>query len=127
MTITTLSSLAIYWDRVMSTQDILLNEFAEFSNQRIEMLKLLSSRCTWFILAILKERKSGMINITALVNKLNSNYRTVNKCIEHMKKLGLIEDYKIGRLRLIKINEKSELLKRMFELLELSTLSKEGC
>ncbi|HIP56586.1 MAG TPA: hypothetical protein EYH02_00735 [Ignisphaera aggregans] len=110
----------------MSVQDMLLNESDELSSQRMEVLKLLSSRCTWLILAILKERKSGMINITALVNKLNSNYRTVNKCIEHMKKLGLVEDYKIGRLRLIKVNENSELLKRMFELLEISALPKEG-
>jgi len=102
----------------MSAQDLLSDEFQDIQREHLETLKLLSNRCVWLILAVLKNRRSGMINITALVNKLNSNYRTVNKCIEYMKGLGLIEDYRIGRLRLIKANEQSELLKRMLELID---------
>ncbi len=107
----------------MYAQDLLLDEFHGIQRERLEALKLLSNRCVWLILAVLKNRRSGMINITALINKLNSNYRTVNKCIEYMKRLGLVEDYRIGRLRLIKVNEQSELLKRMLELIDTVDLS----
>ena len=66
---------------------------------------------------VLVESESKAINITALVSKLNSNYNTVMRCLNYMKKLQIIEEEVIGRLRLIKLSD-NELTKQMLKLTE---------
>lgn len=68
-----------------------------------KMASIVGKPCIWSIISILIESDSKATNITALVSKLNSNYRTIIKCIEYMKKLQIVEVMTIGRIRLVRL------------------------
>ncbi len=73
--------------------------------------------CIWSIINILNSTEEKIINITALISKLNSNYSAVSKCIEDMKFLGIVEEIHIGRLRLIKLKENNRLTKLIIDII----------
>ncbi|MCC6015753.1 MAG: hypothetical protein LM582_01750 [Desulfurococcaceae archaeon] len=79
-----------------------LDEFEHYNNIK-RLASIISKPCIWSIISILNESTDKTLNITALTSKLNSNYRAVSRCIEYMKKLNIVEEIVIGRLRLIKL------------------------
>ncbi len=87
----------------------------------LEILKVLSKRCVWNIVRVLNSTNSKMINITALVSMLKANYDYVMKCLELMRRYGMVEMAKIGRLRLVKLNTDNELVSKMISLLSTSS------
>jgi len=86
--------------------------------QNIELKKIFRKPCIWSIINILNNTEDKIINITALISKLNSNYSAVSRCIEDMKMLGIIEEIHIGRLRLIKLKEDNKLVKLMTDIIK---------
>ena len=61
------------------------------------------------------------INITELVRKLELNHSVALSHLEYLKKVGLIEEKRFGRIRIIRINEddpRIELLKKLFKAFE---------
>jgi len=86
--------------------------------QNNELKKIFRKPCIWSIINILNSTEDKIINITALISKLNSNYSAVSKCIEDMKILGIIEEIHIGRLRLIKLKENNKLTKLMTDIIK---------
>jgi len=68
-----------------------------------KLAAILSKPCIWSIVSILNESTDKTINITALIAKLNSNYKAVSKCLEYMKKLNIVEEVVVGRLRLVRL------------------------
>lgn len=77
---------------------------------------IIGKPCIWSIISVLAESENKTINITALVAKTNSNYRTVMKCIDYMKKLQIVEVIVMDRLRLIRLLD-SPLAKLMLEVI----------
>jgi len=63
--------------------------------------------------------ESEIINITALVSVTDLNHGMIDKCVKIMTRLGFVEDIKLGRTRLIKLNRDDEAVKLMLSLLEL--------
>ncbi len=89
--------------------------------RRDEMIfEVLSRRCVWSIVKVLHESNCKIMNITALVNRLNSNHGYVSKCLELMEKLGMVDVAKIGRLKLVRLNTDNVLVKQMIKLIESS-------
>ncbi len=89
-------------------------------------VSIVGKPCIWAVLSVLIETENNTLNITALISKLNSNYTTISKCIDHMKRLQLIEEIKIGKLRLIRLtnNDMAKLMINIIKSLdELSTIS----
>lgn len=93
-----------------------LNYYNELKSKALSIGK----PCIWSIVSILMETENKTINITALVSKLNSNYDTVTKCINHMKNLNLVEEIRIGRLKLIKLldNDLTQLMINVIEIVK---------
>lgn len=81
---------------------IFIDELEHYSNLK-KIANIVGKPCIWSILSILMETEHKTINITALISRLNSNYRTVSRCINYMKNLQIVEEVVIGRLRLIKL------------------------
>ncbi|MEL9939897.1 MAG: hypothetical protein QW632_01745 [Ignisphaera sp.] len=73
--------------------------------------------CVWNIIAILSTIDAKTINITSLISKLNSNYSYVVRCVELMKSFDMITEIKMGRVRLIKLNEDNEYVKTILNVL----------
>jgi len=86
--------------------------------QELGLVPVLSRKCVWNIVRVLLQTRNNMINITALVNALRTNYDYVMKCLTLMEKYGIVEMAKIGRLRLVKLNTSSGIVNKMVELLE---------
>ncbi|MCI4436000.1 MAG: hypothetical protein JHC33_04215 [Ignisphaera sp.] len=84
-----------------------------------ERIEIFGKPCIWSILAYLSHLDEKTINITALIRELNSNYGYISKCIELMKSLGMIEEIKFGRVRLIKLNMENDYVKNMLMLLNM--------
>jgi len=102
-----------------------INELTHY-NMLKNKVSIVGKPCIWSVLSVLIESENNTLNITALISKLNSNYITISKCIDHMKKLQLIEEIKIGKLRLIKLadNNMTKLMINIIKSLnELSTIS----
>lgn len=74
-----------------------------YYNRLKKLATLISKPCIWYITSALMEAEDKTMNITALISKLNSNYRTISRCIDYMKRLQIVEEIPIGRLRLIKL------------------------
>ncbi len=85
--------------------------------QNNEFKRVFRKSCIWSIINILNDTEEKIINITALISKLNSNYSAVSKCIEDMKFLGIVEEIHIGRLRLIKLKENNRLTKLIIDII----------
>lgn len=81
---------------------IFIEDFNYYTNLK-RTASIVGRPCIWSILSVLMESENNTINITSLIYKLNSNYRTIVKCLNYMKKLQMIEEMTIGRLRLIKL------------------------
>lgn len=79
-----------------------IEELAHYKNLK-RLAILISKPCIWYITLALMETEDRAMNITALISKLNSNYRTISKCIDYMRKLQIIEEVQIGRLRLVRL------------------------
>ncbi|MDK6028272.1 hypothetical protein QPL79_02695 [Ignisphaera sp. 4213-co] len=73
--------------------------------------------CIWNIIALLSSIDSKTINITSLVSKLNSNYNHIMKCIELMKSFDMVREIRMGRVRLIKLNDKNEYVAMIMNML----------
>lgn len=81
---------------------IFIDELTYYSNLK-KLASLIGKPCIWSIVSVLMESDDKIINITSLVSKLSSNYRSISICLEYMKKLNIIEEVIIGRLKLIKL------------------------
>ncbi len=81
------------------------------------MLEVLGKKCSWSIIYALMKSRSGMLNITALVNMVGSNYNAVSSCIEDLEEVGIIEVLKLGRLKIVKLNERNPVVQAMKNLL----------
>lgn len=79
-----------------------IDEFKYYDHLK-KLAIVIGKPCIWSIVSILSESNNRTMNITALISRMNSNYRAVSKCLEYMKKLNIIEEIIIGRLRLIKL------------------------
>uniref|UniRef100_A0A7C2VLU0 ArsR family transcriptional regulator n=1 Tax=Ignisphaera aggregans TaxID=334771 RepID=A0A7C2VLU0_9CREN len=77
---------------------------------------LVGKPCIWTIVSVLMESEDKTINITSLISMLNSNYKTVSKCLDQMKRLNIIEEISIGRLRLVRLLD-TPLTRAMTEIL----------
>ncbi|MEM0026774.1 MAG: hypothetical protein QXT53_03100 [Ignisphaera sp.] len=80
-------------------------------------IDILGKPCVWNIIAILSITDAKTINITSLISKLNSNYNYVMRCIELMKSFDMVNEIKMGRVRLIKLNEDNEYVKTILNIL----------
>ena len=80
-------------------------------------IDVLGRPCVWNIIAILSTIDAKTINITSLISKLNSNYSYVVRCIELMKSFDMVNEIKMGRVRLIKLNEDNEYVKTILNVL----------
>jgi len=65
------------------------------------------------------DTESEIVNITALVSVTDLNHGIIDKCVKIMMHLGFVEDIKLGRTRLIKLNRDDEAVKLMLSLLKL--------
>jgi len=83
-----------------------------------EILSLLSKRCVWQIINELRETRCGILNITALVNRLNANYEYVVNCVKLLERYGIVESVKVGRLRLVKLNTNNETCRLMIAVMD---------
>jgi len=92
-------------------------KFSNLPDKVKERIEIFGKPCIWSILAYLSNLDEKTINITALIRELNSNYGYISKCIELMKSLGMIEEVKLGRVRLIKLNMENNYVKTMLTLL----------
>lgn len=70
-----------------------------------DRLKALGKPCIWRIVALLDSSDDKIMNISSIVASLNSNYARTLRCVEEMKLLELIEEIRIGRLRLLKLKD----------------------
>jgi len=82
-------------------------------------IDVLGKSCIWSIIAHLNYVDNKTINITSLVNKLNSNYNYIMKCVELMKSLNMVQEIRMGRVRLIKLNTDNEYVKAIINILNL--------
>lgn len=79
----------------------------------------------WAIIALLNSTKDKTLNITSLISNLNSNYSTIIRCIEYMRAFGMIQEIRLGRIRLIQLNCDNEVVKAMIDLLNNIKISDE--
>ena len=82
-------------------------------------IDVLGRPCIWNIVAHLNSLDDKTINITSLITKLNSNYNHIIKCVELMKSLDMIQEVRVGRVRLIKLNVDNEFVKAIIDILGL--------
>lgn len=82
-------------------------------------IDVLGKSCIWSIVAHLNSLDEKTINITSLIAKLNSNYSYVVKCIDLMKSLDMVQEIRMGRVRLIKLNTDNEYVKAIINILSL--------
>lgn len=54
------------------------------------------------VLRVLLEK--GSINVTRLVKETGLHYRVVMEHVEYLKRLGLVEERRYGRLRIVEVN-----------------------
>ncbi len=81
--------------------------------------ELLGSKWKIRILAeIVKERE---INISALVRRSHSFFKSAIKYVEFLESLGLVKEKRYGKVRIIVANPNSELLSSIERLLELTS------
>ncbi|MEM4788937.1 MAG: hypothetical protein QXM55_04415, partial [Ignisphaera sp.] len=74
-----------------------------YYNELKKLAFVIGKPCIWSIVSVLIESDNKTINITSLVSRLNSNYRSISTCLDYMKKLNIVEEIVIGRLRIIKL------------------------
>lgn len=77
------------------------------------ILEVLSSRLRLRILYILA--RVGEVNVTALTRMLKTNHRVVEQQLKILAELGLIEDRRFGKIRLIRLRRDSELVQALVE------------
>lgn len=92
----------MYKNIMGSNMKMFIDELTYY-NELKKLAFVIGKPCIWSIVSVLMESDNKTINITSLVSKLSSNYRSISICLEHMKKLNIIEEIAIGRLRLIKL------------------------
>ncbi len=81
--------------------------------------ELLGSKWKVRILSeIIKERE---INISALVKRSRSFFKSTIKYIEFLESLGMVKEKRFGKVRIIVANPNSEFLSTIERLLELSS------
>ncbi len=68
----------------------------------MDVEKLLASKGRVRILRILL--KEGQVNISRLVRETGLHHRLIVKHLEELKKMGLVEERRYGRLRVYEIN-----------------------
>jgi len=83
-----------------------------------DIITLLSKKCVWQIIRELRDTRCGILNITALVHRLNTNYEYVVNCIKLLEKYGIVECVKVGRLKLVKLNTDNETCKLMIAIMD---------
>ena len=86
---------------------------------------IFSSKARIRILKVLLAVKE--INITSLTRKVKANYGVVKYHIDVLKSLGIVEEKKFGRIRIIRLRDsdpKVKLIEKVFN--ELSNLEKLG-
>jgi len=77
--------------------------------------ELLSSKGRVRILRILLEE--GQVNVTRLVRVTGLHHRLVVKHLEELKRMGLVEERRYGRLRVYEVNFKDPRVSALRELL----------
>lgn len=95
----------------------LLQRFIALPEEIKKKIDVLGKPCVWSIIAILSTIDTKTINITSLISKLNSNYNYVARCIESMKSFDMVNEIRMGRVRLIKLNENNEYVKTILSIL----------
>ena len=78
--------------------------------------KVLASAGRIKILKLLLAEKE--LNISKIGRKAGLQYTSVNRHLKILKKAGLVEEEKIGRIRIFRVkeeNEKCKILKKLFE------------
>jgi len=81
--------------------------------------ELLGSR--WKVRMIKELVNENEINISALVKRSHSFFRTATEYIEFLKEIGLVKEKRFGKVRIVVVNRNSEyyfLLKRLIEVIE---------
>ena len=69
---------------------------------RMKLSKIIASSCRQNILETLSKVKQT--HIMDLVRKVNSTYCQVNRNVQILEQEGIVKSHKIGRLRIIKLN-----------------------
>ncbi len=67
-----------------------------------ETLKILGSRAKVKIIMVLM--KLGEANISRIVRETSSHYYTVERHLEELKKLGIVDEKRLGRVRVFSLN-----------------------
>lgn len=80
-----------------------------------QLEEIFSSKARIKILRVILER--GEININQIIKDTRLNYKTVCKHVNYLVSAGLVEEVKIGRLRLLRpnwLNPKTRRLEELF-------------
>jgi len=77
--------------------------------------ELLSSKGRVRILRVLLEE--GQVNVTRLVRATGLHHRLVVRHLEELKRMGLVEERRYGRLRIYEVNLKDPRVSALRELL----------
>ncbi len=79
--------------------------------------ELLSSKARVKVLKVILER--GEVNINQIIKETRLNYKTVNKHVNYLVNAGLVEEVRVGRLRLLRpnwLNPKTRKLEEFFSI-----------
>jgi hypothetical protein len=71
----------------------------------VDLNKLLASSCRQKIIKELSKVKE--IHVMGLVRRINSTYNETNRNFKILEKEGIVTDYRVGRLRVIKLNREN--------------------
>jgi len=80
------------------------------------LIKALASPGRLKILRLLFQEKE--LNISQVGKKVKLPYKSVNQHLKILKKVGFVEEEKIGRIRIFRVkeeNKKCEILRKLFE------------
>ncbi|MEM0026114.1 MAG: ArsR family transcriptional regulator [Zestosphaera sp.] len=75
--------------------------------------EILSSKARVKVLRVVLER--GEVNINQIIRETKLNYKTVRKHVNYLVSVGLIEELRVGRLRLLRPNWLNPKVRRLEE------------
>ncbi|RLG42679.1 MAG: hypothetical protein DRN90_06985 [Thermoproteota archaeon] len=87
----------------------------ELSFELIE--QSLSSRGRIRILYLLA--KSEMLNITTLAREAHLSFEVTRRHLSNLLRLGIVEEYKLGRIRVFRLNKRHPMTKKLLALFSL--------
>lgn len=67
-----------------------------------QLEEILSSKARVKILRVILEK--GEVNVNQIIRETKLNYKTVCKHVDYLVNAGLVEEVRIGRLRLVRPN-----------------------